>query len=437
MEWIRNMKLKKALFVMTFISLSIAALLSAISFWVCLHFSAKLSSNMVEIRMDSGSLAVTEGEGTVLSPQAVIAAELLSVLQIVLPIAFFVIAMVVTASLFYRLKLKEPLEILTNSANRILEDDLDFSVGTGADDELGQLCSAFETMRQSLLRNSRELWRQAEERRRLNAAFSHDLRNPLAVLKGSVKMARQCVEKGMEGKSAVAKFSQKSVTAEKCISEKGVIAEGTTEIDSAKINGAERGTAEELLMENLIRIESYTDRIQRYVEAMSSVGQLEEIAVEKASADWNMLTGELENAMQFVVTDSGRQFSFSSTGKGGTICLDKNILFQIAENLVSNAVRYAKRQVSVRLILDGDVLSLEVADDGDGFPPELLKNGIKPFQKGNEDAVHFGMGLYICSILCQKHGGSLNIQNSVGISDTRNSFNGGAGALVCAVLRIF
>ncbi len=409
MEWIRHMKLKKALFAMTFISLSAAALLSIISFWACQHFGAKLSSNMVEIRMDSGSLAVTEREVAALSPQEVIAAEILSVLQIVLPIAFFVIAMVTTASLFYHLKLKEPLAVLTNSANRIMENDLDFSIEPGGEDELGQLCAAFETMRQSLLKNNYELWRQAEERRRLNAAFSHDLRNPLTVLKGSVKMARQCAEKGIE---------EKSIAVE----------------DSSKTGCAERGVAAELLMENLIRMESYTSRIEQYVEAMSSVGRLEEIAVQKVSVEWNTLTRELENAMRFVVTDSGRQFSFSDTGKGGTICLDKNILFQIAENLVSNAVRYAKRQVSVRLILDGDMLSLEVADDGDGFPPELLKNGIKPFQKGSEDAGHFGMGLYICGILCQKHGGSLNIQNNVGISDTRNSFHGCAGAVVCAAL---
>lgn len=405
MEWIRNMKLKKALFVMTFISLSAAALLSVISFWVCLHFSAKLSSNMVEIRMDSGSLAVTEGEGVVLSPQAVIAAELLSVLQIVLPIAFFVIAMVVTASLFYRLKLKEPLEILTDSANRIIGNDLDFSVGTGADDELGQLCSAFETMRQSLLKNNRELWRQAEERRRLNAAFSHDLRNPLTVLKGSVKMARQCAENVSAGGFAESSVSEKR--------------------DAVDISGTEspgKSTAD-LLMENLIRMESYTNRIERYVEAMSSVARLEEVAVEKVSVEWSVLTGELENAMRLVAEDGGRQFSFSSSGNGGTISLDKNILFQIAENLVSNAVRFARRRVSVRLISADRTLSLEVIDDGPGFPDQLLKTGVKPFQKGNEDSEHFGMGLYICDLLCQKHGGCLKIQNCQ------------SGASVCAVLK--
>ena len=446
MEWIRNMKLKKALFVMTFISLSAAALLSVISFCVCLHFSSKLASNMVEIRMDSGSLAVTESEEAVLSLQAVIAAELLSVLQIVLPIAFFVIAMVATASLFYRLKLKEPLEILTNSANRIMENDLNFFIETGTDDELGKLCSAFETMRQSLLKNNRELWRQAEERRRLNAAFSHDLRNPLTVLKGSVKMARQCAEKDIEGNSSKAKIicgnsmAEKNIgirtirendIIEKNIIEKNVSADefeegGSSEKEDAEnvsgIEGLEKGAAE-LLMENLIRMESYTNRIERYVEAMSSVGRLEEVAVERTPVDWSVLTGELENAMQFVVTDGGRQLSFSSSADRGVIYLDKNILFQIAENLVSNAVRFARNQISVRLILTDRTLSLEVADDGPGFPDELLKTGVKPFHKGNEDAEHFGMGLYICDLLCRKHGGYLKIENCQ------------SGALVCAVLK--
>lgn len=441
MEWIRNMKLKKALFVMTFISLSAAALLSVVSFWVCLHFSAKLSSNMVEIRMDSGSLAVTEGEGAVLSPQAVIAADILSVLQIVLPITFFVIAMVVTASLFYRLKLKEPLEILTNSANRIMENDLDFSIKTGADDELGQLCSAFETMRQSLLKNNRELWRQAEERRRLNAAFSHDLRNPLTVLKGSVKMARQCAEKSIVGNRSEAKIIRGNrmaernagieTVAENDIIEKNASTGGFEESsilekrDVENVSGIEnlKKGAAELLMENLIRMESYTNRIERYVETMSNVGRLEEVAVEKASVDWSVLTRELEKAMQFVVADGGMQFSFSSLRDGSAISVDKNILFQIAENLVSNAVRFARRQISVRLILSHRTLSLEVTDDGPGFPDELLTTGVKPFQKGNEDSEHFGMGLYICNLLCQKHGGYLKIQNCQ------------SGALVCAVLK--
>ena len=50
--------------------------------------------------------------------------------------------------------------------------NLDFSIPEVSEDELGQICAAFETMRIELLRTNQELWRQAEERRRLNAAFA-------------------------------------------------------------------------------------------------------------------------------------------------------------------------------------------------------------------------------------------------------------------------
>lgn len=82
-----------------------------------------------------------------------------------------------------------------------------------------------------------------------------------------------------------------------------------------------------------------------------------------------------------------------------------------AENLVSNAVRFAARQISARLAYEKNMLSLEVADDGRGFPEEFLRQGVRPFQKGSEENGHFGMGLYICDLLCRKHGGSLTIWN--------------------------
>ena len=52
----------------------------------------------------------------------------------------------------------------------------------------GQLCASFEAMRAALAQNFSEMWRQMEERKRLNAAFAHDLRTPLTVLKGYNEM---------------------------------------------------------------------------------------------------------------------------------------------------------------------------------------------------------------------------------------------------------
>ena len=206
------------------------------------------------------------------------------------------------------------------------------------------------------------------------------MRNPVTVLKGSAKMAKQCAESGTERAAQ--------------------------------------------LIENLTRIETYTGRIERYVEAMSNVGRLELIQLEKSFADPQILACELENAIRLVAADGGRQLSFTSTETAEKILLDKNVLFQIAENLVSNAVRFAKQNISVNLSFSGDMLTLAVIDDGTGFETALLRNGIQPFQKGNEDTEHFGMGLYICDVLCRKHGGHIEIENCQ------------QGASVCAVLKI-
>ena len=92
--------------------------------------------------------------------QAETIGEIISVIQMILPILIYIGALFVTASMFYRLKLKEPLTLLKNGANRIIENNLDFAIEAKSQDELGQLCIAFETMRKTLLDNNRELWRQ-------------------------------------------------------------------------------------------------------------------------------------------------------------------------------------------------------------------------------------------------------------------------------------
>lgn len=53
-----------------------------------------------------------------------------------------------------------------------------------------------------------------------------------------------------------------------------------------------------------------------------------------------------------------------------------------------------------------------------------MKSGIQPFRKGTEEAEHLGMGLYICNLLCRKHGGTLKIANT------------DIGAVASAILKI-
>ena len=376
MEWLKNMSLKRSLFTLTLVNFLIASVLSLLTFWGCMRVNASIAPSGVQIVVGADTMMKTKLPETTAGTTA--ARNVLAALQITLPILFFVSAMILTVSLFYRWKLKEPIAILTNGANRIMENDLDFTVPAVSGDELGQLCTAFETMRRSLLDSNRELWRQTEERKRLNAAFAHDLRNPVTVLKGSAKIAKQCAD-----------------------------ANNTPQ-----------------LMENLNRIEAYTGRIERYVETMSTVQRMEQIQPEKRTVNTTTLNADLEMALAFAADDSGKRLAFRGLPESSAIALDKGMLFQISENLTANALRFASQIVSVVLSIEENNLKLEVQDDGNGFPAALLKDGIQPFSKGTEDAEHFGMGLYICDLLCHKHGGTLKIANN----DT--------GAVACAFLKL-
>ena len=93
------------------------------------------------------------------------------------------------------------------------------------------------------------------------------------------------------------------------------------------------------------------------------------------------------------------------------------MLFQVYENLLSNAARYAKENIWATVETDGVYLTLTVRDDGPGFPPSTLKRAMDPYYRADkntslEGEMHFGLGLYLCRVLCQKHGGSLQVANS-------------------------
>lgn len=368
MERIKQMKLKKALFTITLINITIVFALSLLIIWVCMELRSLIApAEGISIGIHSSSpLIITQPQAQ--PARAVLIADIISLAQLFLPITLYIIALFATASIFYRLKLKEPLAALKKGASYIINNDLDFTIETKSQDELGQLCTAFETMRQTLQENNYTLWRQAEERRRLNAAFSHNLRNPVTVLKGSVKLAKSNVESDIEHSKQ--------------------------------------------LMDNLLRMESYTSRIEQYVETMSRIQKLEDIILQWEPANWDSLISELKNMICFIGGDKKQQLNFKADKCEKDILIDKSILFQVAENLVSNARRFAVSNIDILCSIADGKLLLSVTDDGCGFPDKLIRNGIQPFQKGNEEIEHFGMGLYICELLCQKHGGNITIQNN-------------------------
>lgn len=284
-----------------------------------------------------------------------------------LSIMIFPLCILAAALLFYKSKLKRPLALLEDAAQNIAGQNLDFRIAYDREDEMGRLCSSFERMREALLQNNREMWRQMEEHRRLNAAFSHDLRTPLTVLKGQCEMLCTYMPQG-------------KITKEKAA-------------------------------EVLNTMYRHTLRLERYVSTMNRLQSLEDIAVNYAKTDADHILS--------VLTGSGKTicgklvFHIELCGNpAGIVLLDEDILLQVYENLLSNAARYAREKIEVKLCLEEEKLLLTVSDDGPGFTPKCLQEAARPFYRTEESpGEHFGMGLYICRVLCEKHGGSLLLKN--------------------------
>ena len=84
-------------------------------------------------------------------------------------------------------------------------------------------------------------------------------------------------------------------------------------------------------------------------------------------------------------------------------------------NLIQNAVQFARREVSVATHWDKNAVTVEVADDGPGFPAHLLGRLGEPYLSTRAGASgHMGLGIFIAQSLLERSGADLVFDNLVG-----------------------
>ncbi|HLY44774.1 MAG TPA: ActS/PrrB/RegB family redox-sensitive histidine kinase [Stellaceae bacterium] len=83
-------------------------------------------------------------------------------------------------------------------------------------------------------------------------------------------------------------------------------------------------------------------------------------------------------------------------------------------NLIQNAVQFARREVSVATHWDKNAVTVEVADDGPGFPAHLLGRLGEPYLSTRAGASgHMGLGIFIAQSLLERSGADLVFDNLV------------------------
>lgn len=282
-----------------------------------------------------------------------------------LPVFYIAVGIGAAAAVYYRKKLREPITQLQNGVERIQEDNLDFHIEYDGDDELGRLCCSMEKMRRELRQKHKALWESLEQRKLLNASVSHDLRTPITVLKGYLD------------------YLEKNIPQDKL--------------------------TEDMLFDTVSSMQGAVNRLELYVESVQDIEKIENIEIEKRSENVKLLLNELRSNVRQLARN--KEIIISNDITVDKIQIDKGVFFRILENLLQNALRYAEKQVSINLSHKKDFLILTVKDDGKGFSAADLEKATTVFYSNDKEKQHFGIGLSVCKILCEKHGGLLYVGN--------------------------
>lgn len=282
-----------------------------------------------------------------------------------LPVFYIAVGIGAAAAVYYRKKLRNPITQLQNGVERIQEDNLDFHIEYDGDDELGQLCCSMEKMRRELRQKHKALWESLEQRKLLNASVSHDLRTPITVLKGYLD------------------YLEKNIPQDKL--------------------------TEDMLLDTVSSMQGAVNRLELYVESVRDIEKIENIEIEKRSENVKLLLNELRSNVRQLA--GNKEIIISNDITVDKIQIDKGVFFRILENLLQNALRYAEKQVSINLSHKKDFLILTVKDDGKGFSAADLEKATTVFYSNDKEKQHFGIGLSVCKILCEKHGGLLYVGN--------------------------
>jgi signal transduction histidine kinase len=277
--------------------------------------------------------------------------------------AALAVALIVGGVLFR--SITAPLRELTAASEAIAEGDLSARADVYGQDEVAQLANAFNDMAESLAQMERA-------RRNQTADIAHELRTPLTVLQGTLE----------------------------------AMLDGVYTTDR----------------ENLQAALSQTRTLSRLIEdlrllALADAGKLH---LEKSRLELGSFLNEVVEAYRPQARERGIAMTLEPPSRAPMVSADRDRLYQVMVNLLSNALRYVPEGGHIWVEVDEapqDVV-VSVIDDGPGVASEDLPHLFKRFWRADRARRRAtggtGLGLSIASHIVEAHGGRMWAENPPG-----------------------
>jgi two-component system OmpR family sensor kinase len=291
--------------------------------------------------------------------------QLLVLLAVSNPIALLLASL---GGLWIANKALRPVDRLTRAAERIGRGTLSERVEESVShDEIGRLAATFNEMISKL--------EQAFEReRRFTADASHELKTPLAVLRGDIEVALRRERPAEEYRRVLASSLEEIAR--------------LTKLTDDLLTLARSDAGERVLELEPVRLDSLAAEAQAFIQPLAAASG---VAIE-------------HDAPHTPVVIEG----------------DAKRLKQLLVNLLDNAIKYTPQGGSARLALsvEGGSAVIEVSDTGRGIPADALPRVFERFYRRSDlrdsRVTGFGLGLAISKWIADAHGGSIEVESKEG-----------------------
>jgi signal transduction histidine kinase len=171
---------------------------------------------------------------------------------------------------------------------------------------------------------------------------------------------------------------------------------------------------------NLVRDTS--QNLLNMVEDLLDVSVIEsgKLRLRTVATDLVQLVNQSVGLHRHMAESKDIKVDFQTKGEVPLVSADRSKISQVADNLISNAVKYSEPGSLVRVELekrDGNV-ALSVTDRGQGIKKTELDSLFRPFAKvssrptGNESST--GLGLAIVKRIVEAHGGEIRVESRPG-----------------------
>jgi len=166
------------------------------------------------------------------------------------------------------------------------------------------------------------------------------------------------------------------------------------------------------------------DRMARQVHQLLHLAEVSEsYNFQMAELDIAAVAGEAVDYLQRIAQRAGVQLDLRAGDALPTRRADRGALFVLLKNLIENAIQHSPRGAVVTV--DVRAGGLSVRDEGAGIPPEHLPELFKRFWRGDARRdTGAGLGLAICHEVALAHGWSVVARNGTPGAEFLVSFDG-------------